>query len=166
MFNNNLCSYKCCCGPLIGWKVPATALKVQHCWTLKTTVGDCWRQSPTCAGNSRQLKYKHTHDCRCLSPSQATVGDWSIYPGFTIMRSNDQSKWRTPNTVNLHNRGLCQHGTSFAVHIVPGKSHGTQWLTCSCDQASLWMVQSVCLSVCPCVRLSPIFHYVPIVVSS
>ena len=53
----------------------ATELKVQHCWTLKTTVGDCWRQSPTCAGDSRQLKYKHTHDCRRLSPSRATVGD-------------------------------------------------------------------------------------------
>ena len=70
--------YKSCCGPLIGWKVTATALKVQHCWTLKTTVGDCWRQSPTCAGDSRQLKYKHTRDCRRLSPSRATVGDWSI----------------------------------------------------------------------------------------
>ena len=42
----------------------ATALKVQHCWTLKTTVGDCRRQSPTCAGDSRQLKYKHARDCR------------------------------------------------------------------------------------------------------
>ena len=56
----------------------ATALKVQHCWTLKTTVGDCWRQSPTCAGDSRKLKYKNARDCRRLSPSRATVGDWSI----------------------------------------------------------------------------------------
>ena len=56
----------------------ATALKVQHCWTLKTTVGDCWRQSLTCAGDSRQLKYKHKRDCRRLSPSRATASDWSI----------------------------------------------------------------------------------------
>ena len=62
----------------------ATALKVQHCWTLKTTVGDCWRQSPTCAGDSRQLKYKHTRDCRRLSPSRATVGDWSINQALVI----------------------------------------------------------------------------------
>ena len=45
---------------------------------LATTVGDCWRQSPTCAGDSRQLKYKHACDCRRLSPNRATVGDWSI----------------------------------------------------------------------------------------
>ena len=32
----------------------------------------------------------------------------------------------------------------------------------SCDQAALWMVQSVCLSVC----LSHLFDYVPIIVSS
>ena len=32
----------------------------------------------------------------------------------------------------------------------------------SCDQAALWMVQSVCLSVC----LWRLFHYVPIIVSS
>ena len=44
----------------------------------------------------------------------------------------------------------------------------------SCDQAALWMVfsvrlsvcPSVCLSVCPSVRLSHLFDYVPIIVSS
>ena len=40
----------------------------------------------------------------------------------------------------------------------------------SCDQAALWMVfsvrLSVCLSVCPSVRLSHLFDYVPIIVSS
>ena len=40
----------------------------------------------------------------------------------------------------------------------------------SCDQAALWMVQSVrlsvCLSVCPSVCLSHLFDYVPIIVSS
>ena len=40
----------------------------------------------------------------------------------------------------------------------------------SCDQAALWMVQSVCLSVCPSVRpsvcLSHLFDYVPIILSS
>ena len=96
MFNNNLCSLVCMGRDLINpvvarWldgkcqRLLATALKVQHCWTLKTTVGDCWRQSPTCAGDSRQLKYKHTRDCRRLSPSRATVGDCrrlKYKPGF------------------------------------------------------------------------------------
>ena len=36
----------------------------------------------------------------------------------------------------------------------------------SCDQAALWMVFSVRLSVCPSVRLSHLFDYVPIIVSS
>ena len=53
-----------------------TALKVQHGWTLKTIVGGCWRQSPTRAVDSRQLKYKHKRDCRRLSASRATVNDF------------------------------------------------------------------------------------------
>ena len=40
----------------------------------------------------------------------------------------------------------------------------------SCDQAAIWLVQSVCLSVRlsvrPSVRLSHLFHHVPIIVSS
>ena len=36
----------------------------------------------------------------------------------------------------------------------------------SCDQAALWMVQSVCLSVCLSVRPSHLFEHVPIIVSS
>ena len=36
----------------------------------------------------------------------------------------------------------------------------------SSDQAALWMVFSVRLSVCPSVRLSHLFDYVPIIVSS
>ena len=36
----------------------------------------------------------------------------------------------------------------------------------SCDQAALWMVQSVRLSVRPSVRPSRLFDYVPIIVSS
>ena len=40
----------------------------------------------------------------------------------------------------------------------------------SCNQAALWMVHSVCLSLCPSVRLSVclarLFHYVPIIISS
>ena len=36
----------------------------------------------------------------------------------------------------------------------------------SCDQAALWMVQSAPLCICPSVRLSHLFHYVPIIVSS
>ena len=48
----------------------------------------------------------------------------------------------------------------------------TTWLTSgkgnvfSCNQAALQMVFSVCLSVCPSVRLSHLFDYVPIIVSS
>ena len=44
------------------------------------------------------------------------------------------------------------------------------WKRCpivfSCDQAALQMVFSVCLSVRPSVRLSHLFHHVPIIVSS
>ena len=36
----------------------------------------------------------------------------------------------------------------------------------SCDQEALYMAQSVCLSVPLSVRLSHLFHYVPIIVSS
>ena len=101
MFNNNLCSLVCMGRDLINpvvarWldgkcqRLLATALKVQHCWTLKTTVGDCWRQSPTCAGGSRQLNYKHTRDCRRLSPSRATVGDWSINQALDVASVRDQ----------------------------------------------------------------------------
>ena len=36
----------------------------------------------------------------------------------------------------------------------------------SCDQAALWMVFSVLLSVCPSVRLSHLFEYVPIIIVS
>ena len=36
----------------------------------------------------------------------------------------------------------------------------------SCDQAALQMVFSLHLSVCPSVRLSHLFHYVPIILSS
>ena len=49
---------------------------------------------------------------------------------------------------------------------------GLQHYSCffSCDQAALWMVfsvrLSVRLSVCPSVRLSHLFDYVPIIVSS
>ena len=36
----------------------------------------------------------------------------------------------------------------------------------SCDQAAIWLVQSVRPSVCPSVRPSHLFHHVPIIVSS
>ena len=36
----------------------------------------------------------------------------------------------------------------------------------SCDQAAIWLVLSVCLSVGPSVCLSHLFHHVPIIVSS
>ena len=98
----------------------ATALKVQHCWTLKTTVGDCWRQSPTCAGDSRQLKYKHTHDCRRLSPSRATVGDCrrlKYKPGFRVAhcsRSQDIDLFKCPwSYFNTPLRNTCL--VAFAV---------------------------------------------------
>ena len=100
MFNNNLCSSILHGRDLINavvsrWldgkcqRLLATALKVQHCWTLKTTVGDCWRQSPTCAGDSRQLKYKRARDCRRLSPSRATVSDCrrlKYKPGLKLLK--------------------------------------------------------------------------------
>ena len=44
----------------------------------------------------------------------------STFLAVTIKRRYEpQSKWRTPNTTSSDNRGLCQHGTSFAVNITP-----------------------------------------------
>ena len=40
------------------------------------------------------------------------------------------------------------------------------WGIFSCNQAALWMVQSVHPSVRPSIHLSNLFHYVPIIVSS
>ena len=55
-----------------------------------------------------------------------------------------------------------QNGCHFADDILKG--------IFSCDQAALWMVQSVCPSVClsvrPSVCLSHLFDYVPIILSS
>ena len=45
-------------------------------------------------------------------------------------------RWRTPNTVSSDNHGLCQHGTSFATHIAPGKSHGTDYFFRSWETAT------------------------------
>ena len=115
MFNNNLCSSSLHGRDLINavvarWldgmcqRLLATALKVQHCWTLKTTVGDSWRQSPTCAGDSRQLKYKHARDCRRLSPSLATVSDCrrlKYKPGLTLIYLNRQSSIDQATTENM-----------------------------------------------------------------
>ena len=54
--------------------------------------------------------------------------------------------------------------------LFTGLRHGLIVLIFSCDQAALWMVQSVRLSVCPSVRLSVclshLFDYVPIILSS
>ena len=56
--------------------------------------------------------------------------------------------------------------SSYGIDIFPVKYS----YVFSCDQAALWMVfsvrLSVCPSVCPSVRLSHLFDYVPIIVSS
>ena len=56
----------------------------------------------------------------------------------------------------------------FVVNGVRGDTFQlySQCLIFSCDQAALWMVFSVRLSVRPSVRLSHLFDYVPIIVSS
>ena len=64
--------------------------------------------------------------------------------------------WRNWNSIfaDTQSRPLCLfYGTKFPELF-------------SCDQAALWMVFSVRLSVCPFVRLSHLFDYVPIIVSS
>ena len=58
----------------------ATALKVQHCWTLKL-------QSATVDDSRPLALYKHTRDCRRLSLSRGTVSDcrWLKYkPGLCL----------------------------------------------------------------------------------
>ena len=54
---------------------------------------------------------------------------------------------------------------AFLVYVNSGVDH-PQVTIFSCDQAALWMVYSVRLSVCPSVCLSHLFDYVPIIVSS
>ena len=46
--------------------------------------------------------------------------------------------------------------------VINQRSH--HWVIFKCDQASVWMVQSVRLSVCPSIRLPQLFHYVPTIV--
>ena len=141
MFNNNLCSSSLHGRDLINAVVArwldgkcqwllATALKVQHCWTLKTTVGDCWRQWPTCAGDSRQLKYKHARDCRRLSPSRATVGDWSINQALSL----DASKIALSIDDGLHWTMLwCNlYPFGYLFHVVCSSIYQNDvWLQCN-----------------------------------
>ena len=64
---------------------------------------------------------------------------------------------------------------SFDCYPISTLTGGLVGITCglqgvssvfSCDQAALQMVFSVCPSVCPSVCLSPLFYYVPMIVSS
>ena len=68
---------------------------------------------------------------------------------------------------------ICQICTPRAVPVYPLRAeyfveniNVYLFIFFSCDQAALWMVQSVRLSVCPSVRPSHLFDYVPIIVSS
>ena len=92
-----------------------------------------------------------------------------VTPGLpTIVISTDwcshgtqrQSLWTKLKQFQL--RQVSPRLTRFHIIVV--------WYVFSCDQAALWMVfsvrLSVCLSVCPSVRLSHLLDYVPIIVSS
>ena len=60
---------------------------------------------------------------------------------------------------------ICKYIFAFSIFLQHW-SHRSTWIIFSCDQAALWMVFSICVSVCLSVRLSHLFHYVPIIVSS
>ena len=76
-----------------------------------------------------------------------------------------RSKW-SPKYVGYH---IGEHGleegswiTRSSTQLYKTPSLNKFQTVFSCDQAALWMVQSVCLSVC----LWRLFHYIPIIVSS
>ena len=77
---------------------------------------------------------------------------WHIYASLSL---NDLN--------TLRSRQICLH---FPDHIFKCIFLNEKIDIFSCDQAALWMVQSVRPSVRPSVCLSHLFDYVPIIVSS
>ena len=67
---------------------------------------------------------------------------------------------------NAWGNGLIFCMPMYSDHIQNWLDYSHVLLIFSCDQAALWRVQFACLSVCPSVRLSHLFHYVSIITSS
>ena len=72
---------------------------------------------------------------------------------YTLLRQALRRR-RIPLAVHLYNTAKC-----FTYHRPQRRPRKSGF---SCHEAALWMV----LSVCPSVRLSHLFHYVPVIVSS
>ena len=70
------------------------------------------------------------------------------------------SRFRTPTPVWIH-IGRWNHAHSWKQH-----RRGALLFLAATKQLYEWYFLSVCLSVCPSVRLSHLFDYVPIIVSS
>ena len=71
--------YKCCCGPLIGWKVPATAGDIVELWKLQSATADDSRPLALATVASWSINTRAiVGDCRRAARLPATVGDWSI----------------------------------------------------------------------------------------
>ena len=113
--------------------------------------------------------------CRSLLPSNRVIG-WDIemtsHPNSNASFINiwDRLIWRwSPNLTRSSKLAAAPNywGQSHIFWTCPGEPTVPIF---SCDQAALWMVFSVRLSVCPSVRLSVrlshLFDYVPIIVSS
>ena len=121
--------------------------------------------------------------CLCINlainPWQNSPMYQSLIPKFTISEQKCayfcKKKWCIVGYC-LMPSGICEMGLlqtpSFqhCLHMRNLDSNLDYLLIFSCDQAAIWLVQSVCLSVCPSVRLSVrpshLFHHVPIIVSS
>ena len=99
---------------------------------------------------------------------------WSTRPTVTVLRHVRPSV--RPSVRPERFPGICRRmhgGIGLKFYMLMYLDHLQNWLVygCgllifSCDQAALWMVFSVRPSVCPSVRLSHLFDYVPIIVSS
>ena len=78
--------------------------------------------------------------------------------------------WKTIGRLFYATSSFVQHFVAigvFKLELQSGNAQsGSNSTLFSCDQAAIWLVQSVCLSVRPSVCPSHLFHHVPIIISS
>ena len=96
---------------------------------------------------------------------------WSTQPTVTILRHVRPSVCPSGEVSGHLPENAWGNGLKFCMlmyldHLQNCLVYGHGLLIFSCDQAALWMVHSVRLSVCVSVCLWRLFHYVPIIVSS
>ena len=106
-----------------------------------------------------------------FSPDGPTDDKWSLVEAWGLCL---RAPWSSDDKVLLYSV-KCVFKMLYILSVTLGL-YVVRWpisllkvervLVFSCDQAALWMVQSVCLSVRLSVCPSHLFHYVPIIISS